>query len=269
MNNLFNRPPFSTIKKKIENTFGDSQEAVYRTALSGLLALTLSGSALASNPESPAEKKDIAPTSETSKWKKDLAAKCDSLSHEIVNYEQSLLDRAIKGTPYEVRDAIDGEGNKVVVKSFRVSAPEGRQTGTRVDITYRNESGVEMPIAIAVTKYDSKSQQQITVVDGAYDRGIIGQANYIRVVDSQGKESAVVGFVDQNKDGLYEIVGTVQPVAQKQVLEAYVNAQVLYDRSLKDVLHVPQRMNTTPDQVPQKIQPQNLPEGMLSQNIDN
>lgn len=269
MINPFNRPPFSVIKKKIETVLGDSQDAAYRTALGGLLALTLSGSAMASNPESPAEKKDLAPTAETSKWKKELAAKCDSLSHEIASYEQAILDRAIKGKPYEVRDAVDGEGNSVVVKSFRISAPEGLQTGSRVEITYRNDSGSETPIAIAVTKYDSKSQQRITVIDGAYDRGIVGQANYVRVVDSQGKESASIGFVDQDKDGSYEMVGTAQPAARKQVLEAYVNAQVLYDRSLKDVLHVPQRMNTTPDQVPQKIQPQNLPEGMLSQNIDN
>lgn len=270
MNNLFNRPPFSTIKKKIENVFGDSQETAYRAALSTFLALSLSTSSMASNPEiSSSEKKDAVPGITNPDWRKNLAIKKDSLSHEIVQYEQVLLDRVVKGTPYETKKSINEKGLVTVVKSFRVSPSENHQSGSRVDVTYQTDSGLEKPVAIAVTEYDTKSQQQITVMDGAYDKGITGEANYIKIIDSKGKDAASVGFIDENGDGLYEMVGTVQPAGEHQILEAYVKAQILYDYSLKNVLHISRPKPVSPDTAPQKIQPEPIQNNLLSQNIDN
>lgn len=271
MINPFNKPPFSTIKKKIENAFTDSQDAVYRQALASLLAFGLSTSAMASQPDIQSKDKKITSTESIAPdWRKELIAKKDSLAHEITAYEQDLLDRTSKGNPYETKKIADENGKSFVVKSFRVSAPEGRETGSRVDITYsENPTGESKPMAIAITEYDSKSGQQITLTDGAYNRGITGEANHFKTVDSRGGNEATIGFTDSDKDGQYNVLGTAHPVGEFETLRAYLNVQVLYDRCLKDVLHVPHPVKQAPVPEKQKTHPDPLKNGLLSQNIDN
>ena len=254
MMNLSNRPPFKQIKNTLETVFNKSKQEAHniivevlqssagKAAFVALIALTLSNEAMATAPDATEHRL-------LSDKRMELSNKVDSLSQEISGYETTMIERASKGHPYEVKKVMGDHGNTVTVKSFRLKGIEGLTTGTKVDITYevKDTSGVEQAVKIEVTKFSNKegSKEEATVTDGAYDSGINGKANHIRFVNSQGVESANLGFMkDASQDStgqtsdFYTVIGVDTPIGEMQTLKAYLNAQIAYDALLKESLHI-------------------------------
>lgn len=285
MNNLFNKPPFSHLKKGIETMLGnpkasetgkleslkktldDFVDAPWKIALIAMISIGSLSESHAASPQVP-----DATSQQSMELKTVWANKMDSLSCEIKDHQAQIFERAAKAHARETKISKDENGKQFTTKSYWMKGIEDVSGASVVDITYADSSGVEIPVALSIAKASHRqgSKAEVRVTDGAYGTGIRGMANHVKITDSQGVPVSLYGFKDQlSKDGqnVLEPVGDFASMATGKVTEAFIKTNVLYETLLKGALHIKSDNEHGTTQHPAPFTDRAVG-GRLSQNVD-